>query len=43
LGKLVQLAVECAMKGFVTRIFTNLRRNGRWKNPRTSAWLRNFD
>jgi hypothetical protein len=30
------------MKGLITRFFTNLGRNGGWKNPRTSAWSRNL-
>ncbi len=32
-----------AMKGPIPSFFTNLGRNGGWKNPRTSAWSRNFD
>jgi len=41
LGKLVQPIVECATRRPITRIFTNLGRNGRRKNPRTSALFMN--
>jgi hypothetical protein len=35
--------MKCAMKGHVTRFFTNLGRNEKWKNPRTNVWSRNFN
>jgi hypothetical protein len=36
-GKPIHLVVNCAMKGYVTRFFTNLGRNERWKNPRINV------
>jgi len=42
-GEPIQLVVDFAMRGPITRFFTNVGRNGGWKNPRTSAWSRKFD
>jgi hypothetical protein len=42
-GECVHLVMDYAMRGPITRLFTNLGRIGGWKNPRTSAWLRNFN
>jgi hypothetical protein len=42
-GKPIHLIVDYSMKGLVTRFFTNLGRIEGWKNPRTSAWSRNFN
>jgi len=41
-GRLVQLAMDNAKKRPVTRLLTNLRSNGGWKNSRASTWSRDF-
>jgi len=42
-GKLIHPTLDYSMRGLVTRFFTNFGRLGGWKNPRISAWSRNFN
>jgi hypothetical protein len=36
----IQTIVDNTKRGLVTRVFTNLRSNERWKNYRVNMWLR---